>query len=160
MDKNVAALLRNDTKTVEVRFYRDRDAPQFDQECHASLNLGRQVGDEQGLGTKSYTYITNLSFEVGELAVVFVVGIPKVVKVVAAHASCQIEPNENIKYKWITARVDLDEAVENERKNSEIEAVISKSYKQNLKSQFKSLLLADVAPEDQQLLISALGEKK
>jgi hypothetical protein len=158
MDKNVAALLRNDTKTVAVRFYNDRDERSYSREQKISLNLGMQIGDEQELGNKSYTYVTNLSFEVGELAVVFVSGIPKVVKVVEVHPSCQIEPNENIKYKWITARVDLDEAVENERKNTEIETVIAKSYKRNLKSQFKSLLLADVTPEDQQVLLSCLGE--
>ncbi len=159
MDKNVAALLRNDAKTVGVRFFLQKDQEAYaNSQRSKGLSLGTIPEDE--LSPKTYTYVTNESFEPGDLAMVFVSQIPRVVRVVEVHTSAQIEPNSSMQFKWIVAKIDLTNHLFNMSKNTEIENVITKSYKRNLKSQFKSLMLADVAPEDQQLLLAALGETK
>lgn len=159
MDKNVAALLRNDAKTVGVRFFLQKD-----QEAYANFQRNKGLGlgtiPEDELSPKTYTYVTSENFEPGDLAMVFVSQIPRVVRVTEVHATCLIEPNSSIQYKWIAAKIDLGSHLLNMSKNAEIEDVIAKSYKRNLKSQFKALMLADVAPEDQQLLLAALGEQK
>lgn len=159
MDKNVAALLRNDTKTVGVRFFLQKDQEAYANSQHSKgLSLGTIPEDE--LSPKTYTYVTNENFEPGDLAMVFVSQIPWIVRVTEVHATVQIEPNSAMQYKWIAAKIDMTSHLLNMSKNAEIEDVIAKSYKRNLKSQFKSLMLADVAPEDQQLLLAALGETK
>lgn len=159
MDKNVAALLRNDVKTVEVRFFLQKDQEAYaNSQRSKSLGLGTIPEDE--LSPKTYTYVTTENFEPGDLAMVYVSQIPRVVRVTEVHAAVQIEPNSSMQYKWIAAKIDLGSHFLNMSKNAEIEDVIAKSYKRNLKSQFKALMLADVAPEDQQLLLAALGEQK
>ena len=159
MDKNVAALLRNDAKTVGVRFFLQKDQEAYaNSQRSKSLSLGTMPEEE--LSPETYTYVTNENFEPGDLAMVFVSQIPKVVRVTEVHPACQIEPDSSMQYKWIAAKIDLGSYLLNMSKNAEIEDVIAKSYKRSLKSQFKSLMLADVAPEDQQLLLAALGETK
>ena len=65
MEKNIAALMREDTRTVEVVF--------------------------SGSG-QHYTYITDVPLEPGDFVVVYARGELKVVEVVCMHDSVQIAP--------------------------------------------------------------------
>lgn len=124
MDKNIAALIREDAKTVGVSF---------------------------SSGGKVYTYVTNLDFALGDFVVVSVYRASEafentlqVVCIVEVHNELRIEPNSDIKYKWIMAKLDTSVALENEAKNAEIEALLQNAYVSNIRKQFRQQMLENV----------------
>ena len=120
MDKNIAALIREDAKTVQVSF-------------------------NPGAGTaKTYTYITDLPVAVGDYLVVDVSGEFKVVCVSFVDEDLSIEPNADIKYKWVVAKIDLDYHNRNQQKNAEIEKLLKTAYVSNIRHAFRSQLLGSV----------------
>lgn len=94
MDKNIAAILRKDARTVSVSF---------------------------NGADRTYTYITNLDFEVDDYAVVEVGGALKVVQIVSVAPDLRIAPGSDIQFKWIVAKVDFTEYEKNVRRNAHIE---------------------------------------
>ena len=77
MERNIAALMREDAKTISVVF------------------INRNADDT----SKQYTYVTHLDFEPGDLAVVETPNGPAVVKVVCVHEDLAIEPGQSMKMK-------------------------------------------------------------
>lgn len=148
MDKNISALLREDTKTVRVRFFNDRN-----QSESYSLELGAKW---IGLSAKEYCYITNLDFKIDDLAVVLVADIPKIVIITGIDDCLDIEPNESTKYKWIYGTVDASSYVENEKKNESIERIVTEAYKKNLKNQFQEIILSSLTEKSKESLENLL----
>jgi len=131
MDKNIAAILRNDTKTISVTF---------------------------GGGTgKSYTYVTNFNFERGDFAVVEVSGEFKVVKVEAVAPDLRLPPNSDIHFKWVVAKLDLSEYEKNCARNEEIESTLAQAYQRTMRNQLASNLLANLPDEARASLTPLLG---
>lgn len=129
MDKNIAAILRNDTHTVSVSF--------------------------SGGTSKHYTYITNLDFNVGDFAVVCVSGEFKVVTIEKVSDDLNITPNSDVTYKWIAAKLDLTEYWSNMARNEEIEKTLSKAYQRSMRESVASSVLARL-PDDVRAAVTPL----
>jgi hypothetical protein len=126
MDKNIAAILREDTKTVQVRFF----------------NEGIPSGSP-------YTYITHLDVKEGDCVVVPAGGSDsfKVCEVVYVSDDLDIEPNCDVKYKWVIDVVDTDAAQANYQRNKEIESMLASSYRVNARQAYANQFLANADPK-------------
>jgi hypothetical protein len=132
MDKNIAAILRNDTRTVSVIFQDDtRDHP------------------------VPYTYVTDLALQCEDYAIVEVTSGLKVVQVKVVHDDLRIEPNSDIEYKWIVAHINLTPYQENMARNRTITETLGKAYQKQARQAFATALL-DSVPESERGSIAAL----
>ena len=121
VERNIAALMREDAKTVEVAF---------------------------NGGSKSYTYITSLDIKVGDHAVVDCGGDGfKVVQVLEVHDDVEIEPNSDTKFKWVVAKFDLEHHKSNEAKNEQIEKLMATGYRANIRRHFAANMMACLSDE-------------
>lgn len=152
MDKNIAAFMRQDTKTVHVKFMRDRRAG----ESEGQTTL---LGDNIELSPQTYTYITDLELAEGDFVVVHAVGVPKVARVESVDEGLELDPNDTIKYKWVVCKVDFSSYAQNIAKNNTITTMVAKAYKKNLRKQFSSLLLEGMDEVARQDLLSIIEEK-
>ena len=127
MDKNIAAILREDAKTISVQFLNDE---------------GMNVGN-------SYTYITHIEVEVGNFVVVPSGSYEclKICQVDEVHDDLNIEPNADIKYKWVADVIDLNAYQENQRRNKEIEGMLAASYRVNARAAYANQFLANADPK-------------
>lgn len=121
MDKNIAAFLRPNARTIYVEFTKNGD---------------------------KYTYVTDLPLEAGDVVAVPVqnastapLGI-NVAHVVEVHDDLLIEPNDKMKYKWVIGKIDLTYYHELETKNKELTDVLATSYRQNLRASFAQTVMA------------------
>lgn len=159
MDKNIAAFLRNDTKTISVRFIKD-NFEKKDSTIYANMTLlDSGKTPEFDLTVKAYTYITDLDLKEDDLVVVFAQGIPKVVVVAAVHDELQIKPNEDVEYKWVVCKLDLQQYHHNLFTNGEISRTVAKSYQTNVRRQFQAMML-DGIDEAAKARLLILTEKK
>lgn len=121
VERNIAALMREDAKTVEVTF---------------------------NGGSKTYTYITSLDINPGDHAIVDCGGDGfKVVQIVGVHEDVEIEPNSDNKFKWLVAKFDLEHYKLNEAKNEQIEKVMATGYRTNIRRQFAASVMACLSDE-------------
>ena len=131
MDKNIAAILREDTTTVVLRF----------------------AGAERDL-----TYVTDLQLQLGDHVVVlssrdnYIVGL-----VTEVHDDLQIEPNSDILYKWVVAKVDVMAYQQNAERNAIIESTLATTYRKSARRAFAQAMLSNATPEDQAKLQGVLG---
>lgn len=155
MEKNLAAFLREDTKTVGVRFIKDLFANQRDYQ--ATL-LGEDCNNSGTfeLSTKEYTYITDLSLQVGDHVVVFAQSTPKVVVVTRIDEIVNILPKDQVEYKWVVSQVDFTAYNENMKKNSTITDFVRSVYRKNVKEQFKDIVLAGLDAKGKKALSNLL----
>lgn len=146
MDKNIVALVREDTKTVNVKFFPDaykENAAQF-----AGI-----------LGTKAYKYVTTLDLVPGDLCLVWVSGVPKVVEVQSVDNNLDIEPNSQQLYKWIAAKISPEYYNNLMEENKQIQDILESAYRTNTRRQFREVFLASV-DNDTQLKLKSLTQKK
>jgi hypothetical protein len=127
VDKNIAAILREDAKTISIQFL---------------TNTG-------GVSMASYTYITHLDVVIGNYVVV-----PagendcwKVAVVEAVHDDLNIEPNSDIKYKWVVSVIDVNAFLENQDRNEKIEKILAASYRTNARAAYANQFLAGADPK-------------
>jgi len=127
MDKNIAAILREDATTISVMFTNDNGMP----------------------GSRSYTYVTHLPVEVGDFVVVPTGSsdLWKIAEVTAVHAELDIEPNADIKYKWVVDVINASAARENTARNQEIEKMLAKSYRMNARQAYATQFLSNADPK-------------
>lgn len=126
MDKNIAAILREDTKTVKVTFEDSYE--------------GR---------SKPYTYVTNLDLVAGDRVIV-ASGNDTNYKMATVHSvdsDLEVQPNASLKYKWVVAKIDFEGYLKNMARNEEIEKLISKTYRTNARQAYAQQFLAGAAPE-------------
>lgn len=141
MDKNIVAFLREDARTIGVRFFKDNT---FEKgEPVINLDLGSPAA--YPVSPKEYTYLTNLTdLQVGDFVIVMVSSVPKVVLVTSVHEELAIEPNESTQYKWIVDKVDMESYMQEQRKNRDLSQLLALSYKANMKQQFRQAILGSV----------------
>ena len=154
MEKNLAAFLREDTKTVGVRFIKDTFSQ--DTQNYQMTLVGTENVEAYSLSTKEYTYITDLDLQVDDHVVVFVHEAPKVAIVTRVDEVVNIAPKDNIEYKWIACRVDYSQYKENCQKNKQIAEFVSSSYRKNVKEQFKEIILAGLDAKGKKALTNLL----
>ena len=152
MEKNLAALMRTDTKTIEVAFIQDK----FKDELQNDVTL---LGKDYTLSHNNYTYVSDIpDLKVADLVVVYAVGIPKIAVVQAIHDDLEIKPNDNSQYKWVVQKLDFTAYRENIKKNNVINSTVSKAYRKNTRKQFASILMAELGEEDRNNLLTLIGE--
>lgn len=120
-EKNAAAMLRADTRTIKVRF----DA-----------------------GDKVYTYVTDLTdLQVNDRVVVPAVGRLAVAIVDKVDDDLLIEPKDSAKYSWVVQKVDMKAYDENMAKNSLIEEELRKGYRAMSRRSFADTMLQHMDPD-------------
>lgn len=141
MDKNIAALLRTDARTVGCAFTD---------------------------GGRIYTYVSDdPAIQVDDLVVVPAADIDrnghhadfKVVRVARVDEDVQIEPNSDVRYKWIVGRVDMDRHQRSMKVNEEIESSVSARYKENMRAAFRREILSQLGDSAPLALSTSLAEK-
>ena len=127
MDKNIAAILREDAKTCSVKFPGDNGIP----------------------SGNSYTYVTHFPLEVGDLVVIptGVTNALKIAEVVTVDDDLEIEPNSDIKYKWVVDVVNIKAARENRDRNNEIEGMLAASYRTHARQAYAQQFLSNADPK-------------
>lgn len=141
-EKNIAYLVREDTKTIGVRFYTANTAG--NAKIWEPGDIDDLVSD---ISKKEYTYVTHLDFKPGDLAVVRAAGAIKVAYVSRVDEGCDIEPNQSMKYSWVIDKVDQEDYEKQMDINRELEATVNKAYKQNVKRQFRQLVMGSIDTE-------------
>src|SRR5574343_370349 len=114
MDKNIVALLRDDVRSIAVKFYND--------------------SSDGNATSRNYTYLTTDSnIKVGDDVIVRVGLTPKVVLVVAVDDDLNIAPNSETEYKWVVCRVDYDPYAKLLDDNAALKKLLSKGYQANMR---------------------------
>lgn len=150
MDKNIAAFIRDNAKTIGVRFFRDYRENEANKTI--SLDLGSQ---SLRISDKEYTYVTELDFNIGDMAIVVVAEVPKVVIVTRVDEALEISHNDDTQYKWVVCKVDMEQYKQTMGDNMEITKTLAKSYQKSMKNSFRQVLLSNLA-EDEQAKILAI----
>jgi hypothetical protein len=155
MDKNIAALLREDTRTVGVVFDQIiKDFDDFDDEPAAKPRQPLKPA-----GAKDYTYVTNLPLAVGDTVVVEARGLLTLAWVRRVDDDVKIEPNSDTTFKWVIAQVDLAGHTDNLRRNEEIERTVAEAYRHNMRRSFAQQILSGVDDAHRDNLQKLLGSK-
>jgi len=171
MDKNIAALLRQDARTVHVVFNMD-DAI----DNHLDVDFAWPAGADDNMiaeakrkiaakkspafkirpGAKTYTYVTHLDIKVGDTVIAEAGGTPKLVKVVRVDDDVKIEPNDTIEYGWIIQKIDMDAYAANRERNAQIESAVAEAMRNNLRRGFAQSVLMAIGDEKTKANLTAL----
>lgn len=130
MDKNLAALLRDDTRTIKVQF---------------------ETNGQQ------YTYVTELDLQVGDHVVVTAREQLKVVQVVQVDDELDIQPNGSIAYQWVVGKVDMTQHQARTERNRQITDAVAKTYRKQMRKAFAEQILADLPAESRTALLSSVS---
>lgn len=153
MDKNLTAFIREDTKTIGVRFFQE---PWNKRGDDVNMTL---IGVEDvniPLSNKEYTYITDLNLQVEDLVIVYACNIPKIAFVSRVDEGLGINPKDNIEYRWVIGKVDFSHYLANAKRNQEINELIKTAYRKNVKEQFKDLILAGLDAKNKKALTNLI----
>lgn len=153
-EKNLAAFLRDDTFTVGVRFIMDTRNP--DSPLRAPFTL---LGTDNSfdLSAKVYTYICDIpNTKEGDLVVVYAVGIPKTAVIVRVDETVLIQPNDPVEYKWVVSRINMDDYMENLKKNNEVLQIVRNNYRKNVKASLREMIYNSMDEGGKKLLQDAL----
>lgn len=142
MNNNMAAFLRENARTIKVRFFKD----QYKQ-SHNDMTL---LGDTE-LSQTEYIYLTTLELKVGDLVIVTARDLFQVVYVSEVAEDVTLDIADTVKYKWIVQKLDVTAYCKLLEENKKLEQIIATSYKQSVRGQFKQMLF-------QQLGADKIGE--
>lgn len=141
MDKNIAAFLRENTKTIVVNFQVDTGKP------------------------KNYTYLTeDATIAAGDWVVV-----PyspregcerfSVAYVVKVHDDLCIEPNADEQHHWVVQKLDMKAYDALLKANAQLQSLLSAAYRERMKKSFAQSLLGDLSAEAHAKVALLLGGK-
>lgn len=148
MDKNIVAFLREDVKTVNVRFFSD---VKIGENWEAVDRYTRQVAG------KEYKYICTFpNVKMGDLAIVFVGERPALVEVQSVDEAFGVEPNEQREYKYIAAIVDISAYLKLQEQNSLLKQKLAESYRRNTQRSFREQFLGGMEANERQELLEVL----
>lgn len=159
MNINIAALLREDAKTIKVRFFKDS----FKSTDDTFTLLGKNTNIPSLLSEKEYTYVTNLPVKVGDTVIVSARDAMQLAWVSTIDDGVDIMPTDSIRYRWVISVVDMRYYQELQEANKKLELIVSKAYKTHTRKQFGQLLLAELGlseTEELKQLISSRGGKE
>lgn len=133
MDKNIAALLREDCRTVKCKL----------------VKTGEQ-----------YTYITNIPVVVGDKVIVEANASGatnyRLIEVTEIDENVSINPGEDIVYKWVVAKIDFTGHEQNMVRNQQIEEAVADAIKANMRRSFAERVLIDLPAEKRASLTQLL----
>jgi hypothetical protein len=159
MDKNIAALMRQDTRTVQCVFSALPPDLAADADMVAAFASGHVASTPKAPDARAYTYVTDLPLEPGDIVVVEANASLKVVVVRTVDEDVKIEPNSDTAYKWVLAKVDLTGYAATAKRNAEIEQVVSEAYRHNLRRSFASQILAGIDDDNRARVAALIGGK-
>lgn len=134
MDKNIAALLKEDTYTVAVVF--------------DSADSSPDGAPSQRKNTRPYTFVCDIpGVQENDSVIVDTANGFKVGVVLKVDEDLRIDPNSEIKYRWVVQRVDLAAFREKQARLEELELLLAQSYQANLRRSFAQSVLANL-PDD------------
>lgn len=152
MDKNIAALLREDARTVHVIF--DLKVGEFDEiEAPGTSRHYRSATPK----VKSHTYVTHLDVAENDTVVVEAAGEIKLALVHHVDSEVKIEPNSNTLYRWVIAKVDMGAHNSNTQRNQDIEQAVADAYRNNLRRSFAQQILSGVDDSHRESLQRLIG---
>jgi hypothetical protein len=143
-EKNIAALLREDSKTIRVTFNPNRYETEWAK--------GQEHAQE-----KLYNYVTHFDVAVGDSVLVEAAGQLKVVTVVNIDDGVKIEPGADYALRWVIMKIDLTEHNANMARNEEIETMVKEAYQKNLRRSFAQQILSGVDDSARDNLQKLLG---
>lgn len=154
MEKNIAAFLRSDTKTVGVRFFKSKF--QKEEDVATMTILGADMNTTYDLSDKQYCYITNLDLEVGDIVIVPVLSIciPTAAVVTTVDEDLNIDPNCNTEFRYVMGKLDKTYYEDLIQKNKEITDIVRESYKARVRTGFREMLLGSVDSKTKKALLS------
>lgn len=155
MERNIAALMRQDCRTVKVIF--DQTAAEFDDFEAPPAQLRGTTQRPKAPDAKSYTYVTDLPLAVGDTVVVEARGLLTLAFVRQVDDDVKIEPSSDTQYKWVVARVDLAPYAATVEKNAELERVVAEAYRANLRRSFANQVLSVVDDVSRERITKLLG---
>lgn len=156
MDKNIAALLRGDARTVHVIF--EKALPDFEDLAVHSPAPPRRPGTQSSkVKTCTYTYVTHLPLAKRDTVIVEAAGRVCLAYVEAIDDEVDIEPNASVAYRWVIAKVDMQAHNDNLDRNREIEKTVADAYRNNMRKSFAQQILACVNPDQQESLTKLIG---
>ncbi len=157
MDKNIAALLREDTKTVHVSFESGlADFDDLDDVVVTTKPAGAKAVRPVPGHLRLYTYVTHLDVKPGDTVVVNASSEIKLAHVIRVDEQAEIEPNSTTAYKWVIDKVDMVAYDENQQRNAEIERTVGEAYRQNLRRSFAQTILGAVDDDKRDSLTKLL----
>lgn len=164
MDKNIAALLREDARTVHVLFpYDNGGIGQNDARLQGQPKVAahpNEASKQWEDGRPLYTYVTDLALKVDDYVVVPARGQFKLAMVKRVDEGVEIEPNADITYAWVIGQVDVAGYDANLARNREIEATVGKAYQARLKRSFAEEILHGIGgPASDRLHVLIAGPK-
>jgi len=133
MDKNIAALMREDAHTVHVKF-----AP----------------GDRQ-----KYTYVASksLGLKVDDTVVVMTENGLWVATIKTCDDTVIITPGDERTYKWVIDKVDMAAYEADMKRNEEIERITAAAMRTNMRSSFAHNVISAVTGHERDALLKLLG---
>jgi hypothetical protein len=165
---NLAALMRQDCRTVHVVF---GGAAELDTESELSTDevridnaapkvyVAEQRKANKGYAVtpdrtgRRYTYVTDMTtLAPGDTVVVPIKNTVGLAFVVEVDEDVEIEPDDNVEYRWIVAKVDTEPYRENMRRNAEINTLLAKAKKQNMRDAFREVALRSLGANGSALL--------
>lgn len=126
MEKNIAAIVREDTFTVGVVF-----------------------GD---FNSKEYTYISTFPVKKLDRVIVNTTDGFKLVRVSRVDDFLNIPPNSDLEYKFLAGKFDVEAYDDLCKQNSMIEVAMSKQYKKNIRAAYREKVLENLDPESLALM--------
>lgn len=149
-EKNIAALLREDAKTIKVTFSMVREnsvleGKSLDEELRTNaMDLLQSAGAENSRETdfKLYSYVTHLEVKPFDIVLVEAAGQLKAATVIDVDEEVVVEPGANFALRWVVQKLDLTAYSENMKRNQEIERLVQEAYKANLRRSFRAQILS------------------
>lgn len=168
-EKNIAALLREDAKTIRVTFSMIRENSSFEGEPldegerSKSAELLRSLGvtgmqNEEGF--KLYSYVTHYDVKPFDLVLVEAAGQLKAATVVDVDEEVVVEPGSNMALRWVVQKLDFTEYKANFDRNLEIERLVNEAYKANLRRSFRAQILSGLEGPAADGLTKLLGSNQ
>jgi hypothetical protein len=150
---NIAALLREDTKTIQVAFPKGVTYPD-------AVMAEGTVFDLEEFDRKYYAYVTDFDVKEGDAVLVEAAGAIKVALVCHVDDTVKIDPGLQYELRWVIQKLDFTHHRENIAKNSEIKELVQQAYQRNLRRSFRQQLLAGLdGSEEHAALTALLGSK-
>lgn len=163
MDKNIAALLREDARTVHVVFPYENgglgDGSGMPKTSNTQLAHPNAIRTNAGMfadGRPLYTYVTDLDLKVDDYVAVPARGQFKIAQVKGVDSEVLIEPNSDITYAWVIDRVDAARWDANTERNRLIESTVAAAYKKRVKKSFAREILGELGDNADAAKLTAL----
>lgn len=156
MDKNIIAFVRENAKTVVVRFFPQSFA--MTKTVIQALELEHGETYSKGVPIKDYLYLTTLDLLPGDVCMVYVNQYPIAVEVQEVHNDVQIEPNASQEIKWIAARVDMSYYTNLLAENAIIVDTLRKEYQASTRRQFRDMVMTSLTEAGRETIKGILGD--